>query len=167
MTFNFSDLNPEFAKKAEDLLDALQNRGYTFQPTSGLRTLESQAKLWRQSRTKDVIYAEMERLRSLDCNYLADVIANVGPQYGAHVTNAIPGLSTHNWGEAMDVISVPRTKDDTIYYKKLADQAVKMGLCAGYYFKSFPDQGHIQLQTKEILQRMTLKDVNDHFEQKT
>lgn len=189
MTFNFKDLIPDFATKAEQLLDALQEGGLTFQPTSGLRTVESQANLWRQSRTKAVINQKLQELRDAKCDYLASVIEGVGAQYGPHVTNAIPGLSAHNWGEAMDCSFInieihpgafeplpDNTKIEPLnsmlkpikvnYYKILADKAVELGLCAGYYFKSFPDPGHIQYHTQEILQRMTLQQVNDEMKKR-
>ena len=35
-------------------------------------------------------------------NFLASVLDGVGPQHGPHVTNALPGLSWHQWGEAVD-----------------------------------------------------------------
>ena len=34
--------------------------------------------------------------------WLANVLAEVGPQHGAHVTNALPGKSAHQYRLAVD-----------------------------------------------------------------
>lgn len=178
MTIDFTLLNPGFAKVAENLLDILQEEGYVFEPVAGFRSMQEQAKLWRQSRTKAVINEQITSLEAQGCEYLANVLRSVGPQYGLHVTNALPGMSEHEWGEAMDVRFVMMSRGAQSYeeidnppnwaagpdfYKLYADKAVSLGLTAGYYFHSFQDKGHVQFNKIEIPQRYTLKEINDHF----
>ena len=162
---DFSQLNPDFADKAKQLLDLMQTQGFQITPTTGVRTLEQQDILWRQSRTTDVINAEFDKLHASNAIYLAAHLCSVGPQYGPHVTNAILGYSWHNWGEAMDVLIEPRdgyTEDQL--YKAYADNAVTLGLTAGYYFKNFQDMDHVQLRAQEIPDLYTLVQVNAHFQ---
>lgn len=68
------------------------------------RTLHEQAILYRQSRTRSAILAKMDDLRSRRFGFLADIIEEVGPRYGRHVTNAAPGESRHNYGQAFDAV---------------------------------------------------------------
>lgn len=69
-----------------------------------LRSLEEQARLYRQSRSRSEINAKMDKLSSRGFDYLARIIESVGPCYGRHVTNAAPGESWHNYGEAWDAV---------------------------------------------------------------
>ena len=92
----------------------------------GKRTLEEQGDLFKQGR---------------------DANGNVVDQ-SKIVTKAAPGLSAHNWGLAVDLLPTnPATgKGDWNFdagFKDLADQAKKLGLTAGYYWK-FKDGAHIE-----------------------
>jgi len=71
-------------------------------PLFTIRTPEQQARRWRQSRTSEEIGEKVNWLRAQGAPYLASVIEDVGPQFGPKVTNAIPGLCWHQWGEAID-----------------------------------------------------------------
>ena len=88
--------------KVVALLDRCEARGTPMRRTSTLRSPFDQATLWRQSRSKEEIEAKIAELKSQSAPFLADCIARVGPQHGDPVTNAIPGLSWHQWGEAVD-----------------------------------------------------------------
>jgi hypothetical protein len=64
--------------------------------------------------------------------FLAQCIERVGKQFGEHVTNAIPGLSWHQWGEAADsawvvdnevVWSIEETVNGLNGYMVYADEA--------------------------------------------
>lgn len=71
-------------------------------PNAGLRDPFEQAKLWRQSRSIEEILAAIDELRSVGAPFLAHCLESVGPQHGDPVTNAPPGYSWHQWGEAVD-----------------------------------------------------------------
>lgn len=69
-----------------------------------LRTLEEQAKLYRQSRTISQIEKKIIELNKNGFSFLADILKGVGPQNGPHTTNAAPGEPWHNYGSAFDTI---------------------------------------------------------------
>lgn len=170
MKFEFNHLNAHLLTKLENLLTNLQNMGYKFVPYFGLRSLEDQAKLWRQSRTTAQINKQINEWRSNGAFFLADILENVGPQNGKHATNALPGYSWHNWGKAVDCYyeldGKPCWDGEHPAYKIYADQALLLGLTAGYYFKSFKDPGHIQLNSFEVPQVYSLQEINSYFENK-
>lgn len=145
----------EFREKVVQLIDNCKNRGIIMQPYFTLRDPYTQAKLWRQSRTTSEITKKIDELRSLDAKFLAHCIETVGKQYGNLVTNAIPGLSWHQWGEAVDSVWVVNNKaiwssEHTINgqngYMVYADEARKLGLDAGFYWTRLKDSPHVQLR---------------------
>lgn len=170
MSFDITQLNSALTIKLTNLIQNCSNHGYTFVPYFGLRTLQQQAIMWRQSRTNAVIQQQLLDWRSLGACYLADILDGVGQQNGPMVTNALPGFSWHNWGEAVDcyleIDGKPCWDGDNPGYKVYAEEAVKLGLTAGYYFKSFKDPGHIQLRSQEIPKIYSLQEVNDNFKKK-
>lgn len=104
---NLGDLTPECRSKAEIVLAAFDRASDNdLLVASTLRDLESQAALYRMNRTRGEIEAKIARMRGAGFGFLADIIVRVGPQKGTPggrvVTNAGPGESWHNYGEAMD-----------------------------------------------------------------
>lgn len=190
-------LIPEFREKVDILLATLKkDHNLVMIPQEGIRSLEQQAINYRKGRSYQDIMDKISYLRKNDADYLADVLERVDHQTDKRiVTNAIPGYSWHNWGSALDCyINYPAGAQDKkgrplllfdsrdpIYqmhgeglYKLYADEAIKLGLTAGYYFtiltkygrRKFEDAFHIQLYNKEITGLMTLQQVNDHFKNK-
>ena len=100
---DLKDLVPEASKKALLVQQACKEAvGFDLLIYCTLRPLEEQARLYRQSRSRKEIDAKMEKMIRRGFDYLANVIESVGPCYGRHVTNAAPGESWHNYGEAWD-----------------------------------------------------------------
>ena len=169
MTIDFTLLDQQFANNIQLLLDNCAKQGYTIVPYYGYRSLESQAKLWRQSRHIDEINTKLGQLKQVGCDYLVEIIESVGPQPMAKwATNAIPGLSWHNWGKAVDCYWLMENgcsnwTGSSPGYKVLGQQAKSLGLRWGGDF-STPDWGHVQAPQEEITKLLTLKEVNDHFE---
>lgn len=171
-------LDKEFLQRAQTLLTNLQDKGIYMVPISGVRTLEEQAKNWRKGRSLFEIKKKIFSLRKSQGNYIADVIEHVGPQMDKDkVTNAIPGFSWHNWGQALDCyVCYEGDKKKLIFngndplfksyalerYKAYAIEAVKLGLTAGYYFP-MKDMPHIQLNKKEVNKIYGIPYVNDYF----
>lgn len=154
-----------------NLINSCGSKGCEIVPYFGLRTLEEQAKLWRQSRSTSVINLQIQKLRDLKCDFLADVIINVGPQKTAQwATNAIPGLSWHNWGMAVDFyVKDPHTGQadwNASSYGILGKEAKALGLRWGGDF-SKPDPGHVQINQKELTELYDLKYINDYFRDKS
>lgn len=100
-----SDLIPECETKAEQVIQICEENGVDILIHCTLRSLQEQAKLYRQSRRYFTITAKINKFRLRDFGFLADILFDVGPQNGPHVTYAAPGESWHNYAEAFD--SVP------------------------------------------------------------
>lgn len=174
MTLDIKTLDSSFAGKAQELLDLCAKNGLIVRPTFFRRSLSVQAKLWRQSRATSIIKAKIDELKNIDCGYLAGILDSVGPQRGPRVTNALPGLSWHNWGQAMDVVffslnGVRATPEqlrdgDSIGYTLFGQYCNQLGLRWGGDFKT-KDAGHVQLSKQELTKLYTLKQINDHFEE--
>jgi len=75
-----------------------------------LRTLEEQARLFRQSRSRAEIDVKIQKFRSRGYGFLAEIIESVGPCHGRHVTNAAPGESWHNFSQAWDAVPMVNGK---------------------------------------------------------
>jgi peptidoglycan L-alanyl-D-glutamate endopeptidase CwlK len=176
MAIDLNTLVPEFKAKVEQLLANCKTAGYPMSPNYAIRKPVDQAKLWRQSRSGAVVQQKIDDLRAQGCDFLADAIVAAGPQNGPHVTNAIPGLSWHQWGEALDCVWIVDGKDNWSLdlkvngkngYAVYADQAEAIGLNAGGHWVSFKDWPHVQLRSAaNPLNVMTLKQVNDTMKQR-
>ncbi|HEX2190155.1 MAG TPA: M15 family metallopeptidase [Longimicrobiaceae bacterium] len=148
-------LVPPFRAATVELLDACGRTGVEMRPNFTLRTPFEQARLWRQSRTTEQVRAKVREFRERGAHFLAFCLESVGPQHGAHVTNAPPGLSWHQWGEALDCFwvvdgraewSITRRVNGVNGYRVYADEATRMGLTAGGFWQSLADWPHVQLR---------------------
>jgi len=153
MPIDLSTLKPEFRSRVRTLLSACGDRGLELRPYAALRSPFVQARLWRQSRTREEILAKIRQLREAGAPFLAHCLGSVGPQYGEHVTNALPGFSWHQWGEALDCFwvvdgtaewSTSRTADGLNGYRVYAEEAERLGLTAGGHWTSLKDWPHVQ-----------------------
>lgn len=168
-SLDFTLLDFQFNDIVQKLLTSCVSAGLDCRPTSGFRSLESQARLWRRSRSRAEVEAELSRLRSEEGGFLADVLEGVGPQKtDKWATNCIPGFSWHNWGQALDCLlfrddSMIENGDDP-HYKTYGDLAKNLGLRWGGDFTGLDkDAGHIQLNQKEVTEIYSLQLVNYHF----
>lgn len=146
-------LFPKFASHLIQFELELHKAGLPFYLHMGLRTWEEQDALYAQGRTLP----------------------------GAKVTNAKGGDSWHNYGLAADYvmdadIAKPGvqwswdTKGASVsLWKVMAEIAVKIGLEAGYYWKTFPDLPHVQnrygltlVEAKELYSQGGLQKVWEH-----
>jgi peptidoglycan L-alanyl-D-glutamate endopeptidase CwlK len=155
MSRDLSDLVPEFRRQVEGVLSACDSSGYPMRQFFTLRTPFEQGVLWRQSRSREQVERKIDELRAGGAEFLAHCIASVGPQNGRHVTNAIPGFSWHQWGEAVDCYwlldkdaewSVRRKIGGINGYADYARIADSLGLTAGGFWSSFKDWPHVQLR---------------------
>jgi hypothetical protein len=148
-------LKPEFKTKVDELLQKCSAEGIIMRPNESLRDPFVQAKYWRQSRSGEEIKRKIADLTAQGAPFLAHCIDSVGPQHGDPVTNSIPGLSWHQWGEALDCFwvvdgkaewSTRRLVDGKNGYQVYATIADGMGLTAGGLWTSFKDWPHVQLR---------------------
>lgn len=149
-------LIPAFRTTVKMLLKNCAAHGVVMRPYFAIRTPQEQAKLWRQSRSIEEITAKIAQLKGAGAPYLADCIGRAGVQHGDKVTNAIPGLSWHQWGEAVDCFWLldgkaewsAKTKINGVNgYAVYAEEALKLGLTAGGFFKSIKDWPHVQFKS--------------------
>lgn len=149
------DLIPKFRAPVKTLLEQCRAQGVEMRPSQTLRDPFEQAKLWRQSRSKEEIRAKIKQFRAAGADFLAFCLENVGPQSGDPVTNAPPGLSWHQWGEAVDCFWVVDGQAEWSTTKKIngvngyqlyAAEAKKLGLTAGGLWAKLKDWPHVQLQ---------------------
>lgn len=69
---------------------------------------------------------------------------------GKKVTNAKPGWSWHNFGNAVDCVplgrdtKLPDWNADHPQWQQMIDAGVALGLTAGALFRTFPDMPHFQ-----------------------
>ena len=153
-----ADLNlvvPDLRQKVQSLIARCAARGFQMRPSAGLRDPFEQAKLWRQSRSIEEIGTAIQKLRNSGAPFLARCIDSVGPQSGDPVTNALPGYSWHQWGEAVDCFwlldgkaewSTTKKINGLNAYHEYADEAEHVGLIAGGHWSTLKDWPHVQLR---------------------
>jgi hypothetical protein len=156
MAADLTHLMPEFHPKVDQLLARCLAQGFAMRPYMALRTPLEQARLWRQSRSREEIDAKVAEFKAKGAPFLAQTLIDAGPQHGDPVTNAEPGLSWHQWGEAVDCFwvvngqaewSTKRLVNGRNGYAVYADAARALGLTAGGFFTSLKDWPHVQLRT--------------------
>lgn len=148
MTTDFlAQLDPDFAAIVKQVLVACEAKGITMRPNSAARSPWEQAKLWRQSRSIEQIKAAQREMEDEGASWLADVLDEVGPQNGRHVTNALPGKGAHQYRLAVDCFWLRDGRaewEDMTGYRIYATEAQSRGLSAGMFWTSFVDAPHLQ-----------------------
>jgi len=153
MSADLNSLVPEFRPGVDRLLSACVTKDVEMRPNETLRTPLDQGRLWRQSRTIEVIRRKIDELRGGGAPFLAQCLEQAGPQHGDHVTNAPPGVSWHQWGEAIDCVwivngdeewSTERKVNGFNGYQVYAAVARELGFEAGGLWREFKDWPHVQ-----------------------
>lgn len=149
-------LEDEFEGSIQKVLTDCKLKGVEMRPFYTLRPPIEQARLWRQSRSLKQVEEAVQWLKHNGAPYLADVLWNAGPQTGRWATNALPGFSWHQHGEAIDCFWVVNgraeweaTDDPGNGYMVYANSAMKHGLTAGHFWKS-RDSVHVQKRKIEV-----------------
>ena len=171
MAVDLTTLVPEFHANVEAVIVNCATHGIEMRAHGALRTPFEQAKLWRPSRAIEEIEAEIEKLLAKGAAFLAHCLESVGPQHGKHVTNAIPGKSWHQWGEAADcfwlvdgkaVWSSQKKVNGLNGYHVYAEEAEALGLTAGGHWSSFRDWPHLQMRSaSNAMSVMSIQEIND------
>ncbi len=120
-TKRLEKIHPELARRILQVIEAMQKRGVVVEVVEGLRTIAEQNALYAQGRTRP----------------------------GPIVTRARGGKSFHNYAIAVDLCPFmggqPNWNAPDAIWKQIADEAKRVGLEAGYYWKSFQDKPHVQI----------------------
>jgi len=155
---NLDLLDPQLKAKVISLVTKCAQKGFEMRPSNGLRDPFEQAKLWRQSRSIEEITKKITAFNAQGADFLAECLRSVGPQHGAHVTDAPPGFSWHQWGEALDSFwlldgkaewSTKKLVRGQNAYHVYADEAESLGLTAGGHWKKLKDWPHVQLRPEQ------------------
>lgn len=155
MAVSLDGLDQGFRQQVDLLLAQCLESGVEMRPYAALRTPWEQARLWRQSRTIEQIVAQTRTLRAAGAPYLASILEQVGPRHGPHVTNALPGVSWHQWGEAVDCFwalngqaewSTTHQVNGVNGYRLYAARSKALGLTAGGFWPRLRDWPHVQLR---------------------
>ncbi len=171
---DLSTLIPEFRSEVQELLNNCRARGIEMRPSATLRDPFEQARLWRQSRSRKEIERKIAQLREAGAPFLAHCLERVGPQSGRPVTGAIPGLSWHQWGEALDCFWLVngeaewdsnRLVSGVNGYRVYAEEARRLGLTAGGLWQSLKDWPHVQARVADSPQNvLSLVEINAAME---
>ncbi|MCK4829106.1 M15 family metallopeptidase [bacterium] len=149
---NLDDLVPEVKQKAEKVLEVCDSVGMNLLIYCTLRTLEEQSRLYRQSRSWQEIKTKILKYKNRGFSYLANILDNVGPCSGPHVTNAGPGESWHNYAEAWDAVPLVGGKpawkysDATEEWDAYGECVVHVGMEWAGNWTSFKERPHAQLR---------------------
>lgn len=180
MSRDITALDTGFQGRIQELLSECRARGIEMRPFHTLRDPFEQARLWRQSRSSSEIQAKLRQLRKKGAPFLAHVIESVGPQHGEPVTNAIPGLSWHQWGEAIDCYWLLRDRAEWSAnrkaalpdgrklngYQLYAELAAAGGLVAGGHWQRLKDWPHVQQRAKEVDHYYSLSEIDQAMQQR-
>jgi len=163
-------LVPEFRGKATQLISAVADKGFEMRPFYTERDIFEQAKLWRQSRSSIEVRKAADRLVHEGAEYLAKVLLNVGAQHGRWATNALPGQSWHNWGEALDCF-VLSDEQRAIWsskhpgYQCYAETAKELGLVAGHFWQR-RDSVHVQHRIEGVRASKTWPEIDSAMKER-
>jgi len=146
-------LSPQMREKAIKFVEKCSERGVTVLIYCTTRSLERQARLFRQGRTHLQIKDRMYKLRKRGFGFLAEIIDKVGPQRGSKiVTGAGPGESFHNYAEAFDAVPLNSSgkciwdhKANPEPWETMWEVGEELGLNVGGRWKWF-DGPHFQLR---------------------
>lgn len=176
MTIDLDELVPEFRAAVGKLLSACEDEGVFMEPYLGSRNPLEQARLWCQSRTPRQINQEIKNLRSMGADFLALCIEWAGEQDGPLVTNAIPGLSWRQWGEAIDCVWIVDRREEWSNniqvnglngYRIYAQQAAILGLTYDEDPKRRNGYGHVRLRSlSSPLQVYSLEEINEAMKER-
>lgn len=141
-------LGADFRPKVERVIALAAAQGIGLVPYFGARSIEDQARLWRRSRSDNEALEAVAMLNSAGASRLAAALVSVGPQQpGPWATNALPGASWHQFGQACDLYVERAGKacwnTADLGYAVLRDAAQAVGLTSGAGWKK-PDPDHIQ-----------------------
>lgn len=172
MTDRLEGLEPQFRARLEAVIGALRDDGIEMRVTVGVRPPAEQARLWRQSRSREEIEAAIRHLKQAGAWYLAEVLATGAPALGPPVTRALPGLSWHQWGEAADCLwvvdgvaewSLARIVNRDNGYHAYARAAEAAGLVAGGLWPRLSDWPHVQKRkdASPLMAGLSLKAIDE------
>lgn len=149
---DLNTLDPKFAELVHKTLLACTAQNLNMVPYFGIRDPTTQGIFWRQSRPTATVKVQIETLKVAGAPYLATCLDRAGPHSGPWATNALPGQSWHQYGEAVDCYALDDVGqidwNSAVKYREYGRIAKLNGLRWGGDFQQ-TDPGHIQLRSLE------------------
>ncbi len=147
------DLVPEAQEMAKRHILLCAEAGIELLIYCTLRDTHEQARLYRQSRTKEQVQKKIDQFIARGFPALAKILREVGPQKsGPKVTNAGPGESFHQYSRAYDCVPVLHGKpiwgtagEGAGIWDKVGKLGKKTGLEWAGDWTSFREFPHFQL----------------------
>jgi peptidoglycan L-alanyl-D-glutamate endopeptidase CwlK len=147
------DLIPEARQMAQDHILQCADAGIELLIYCTLRDTHEQARLYRQSRTKEQVQAKIDQYKAKGFPALGQILKDVGPQkLGPKVTGAGPGESFHQYSRAYDCVPVLNGKpvwsssgEGGKLWDKVGQLGKKIGLEWAGDWTSFREFPHFQL----------------------
>jgi hypothetical protein len=166
MSADLSDLKPDFRAKVNAALAALAGEGLIFRPYFTLRDPVTQARLWRQSRSGDTVQQQIQDLRAQGCDFIVACFNKAGPADGPWATNALPGQSWHQYGEAVDCYLVDaggQPNWESPKYARFGQVGDANGMWWGGHFGDNDHWQNRRIEPPAVYG--SLKQINDRLEQ--
>lgn len=146
------DLVPEVQERAREHVMRCADAGIELLIYCTLRDTHEQARLYRQSRTKEQVQAKIDQYKSRGFPALGKILKDVGPQKsGPKVTGAGPGESFHQYSMAYDCVPVLNGKpvwsssgEGGKIWAKVGELGKKTGLEWAGDWTSFREFPHFQ-----------------------
>jgi len=147
------DLIPEVQEMAREHILRCADAGVELLIYCTLRDAHEQARLYRQSRTKEQVQAKIDQYKAKGFPALGQILKDVGPQKsGPKVTGAGPGESFHQYSRAYDCVPVLNGKpvwsssgEGGKLWQKVGQLGKKIGLEWAGDWTSFREFPHFQL----------------------
>jgi len=164
------ELEPKFRLKLLYVFEQLTQKGIGFEMFAALRSPQEQAELWMKSRSEKEISDAIRKLSKQDAPWISRMIRTTHRPFGRWETNDLPGLSWHQWGEAVSVrilsgsgrvVWNPRSAG----YKDLAEAARRVGITSGFYWKH-RDVVHVQLRADAVRAYYTWHEIDGLMKEK-
>lgn len=146
------DLVPEVQARAREHVVRCADAGIELLIYCTLRDTHEQARLFRQSRTREQVQAKIDQYKSRGFPVLGQILKDVGPQKsGPKVTGAGPGESFHQYSMAYDCVPVLNGKpvwsssgEGGKIWAKVGELGKKTGLEWAGDWTSFREFPHFQ-----------------------
>lgn len=165
----FTGLIPEFADKVQEVMIKCAEKNIMLCYWEGVRRPETQGRYWSSSRSKQQVVEKIDELKEKGALFLAACIPANNLKQENKITEAIPGCSWHQWGEAVDLVWLVNGKpcwstellvNAINGYRVYAEVAVSLGLESGFFWE-FQDACHIQFRAASTpLQIYTIQEIN-------
>lgn len=169
-----NELDTDFSERIKILLDNCNAKGINFRLVEGIRNPFKQAVYWKQSRSSVEVKKTIKRLQNQNADFIAYCLFIIGEHsIGNLITNALPGISWHQYGLAVDCVwvvdsnpcwDINKFHNGVNGYDILAHEAEKLNICSGHNWKSIKDSYHLQANFTSPSDIYSLEEISSKME---